>query len=178
MIAADASWSPVRGVRIGLVQADKDEIERSGGLNEATRRRDESGLKQGMDALGVLMQAYRRATFFIQMPDPTHSCSSKAASGSWFSPTAGGLLGWCRRHRRTACRGAENAGPRHLFRPVVRLASPRREARNGPYRSRLVQAIDLLESVLLPILGGGRRPVIGVGSAITAVAKLLATSVP
>ena len=62
----------------------------------------------------------------------------------------------------------ESSGPEHGPSFLGKLLS--RWPKTDPIEDRLVQAMDLMEGVLLPVLGGDRQPAIGIGSAINAVA--------
>ncbi len=158
LVAADDVMKAVRSSR-GTVFLTQDEVEAAGSLDKATSEYEWREFQRALDAFEVFHQAYRRASFFIEMPTQ----DTDREFGDCLNKLEIAL-----RQVRFWEKHAE-ASVQHARRQVAKFRGeflglpsedidPSKPTPPDPIALRLSTAMVALEDKLLPVTGGKRKP--------------------
>jgi hypothetical protein len=159
LVAADDVVKPMRAARSHVVIGDED-MAVAGSMGEAIEKFEERELGRAFEAFRVFHQAYRRASFFLEMPSP----DTDIELGGCLSTLEGALRQaryWEKqRQEDRSDRGARDRAAefRGQFLGLPHDVDTSKTRQPDPIEVRIQAAMDALEDKLMPLMGGKRRP--------------------
>jgi hypothetical protein len=168
LTAADDVVKAIRSARSHVILGSED-VTDAGSMDNAVAAFEDHEIAKALDAFRVFHPAYRRASFFIEMPSP----DTDRELGDCLNELIQALRmtrWWEKQGGRAVSRNSDNPEPpdwqarqnaaehRGVFLGLPENTDPTKPLPVDPIELRIRASMNALEDTLLPIMGGRRRP--------------------